>query len=130
MGHTHGKIHNFCIDKTDTSILPATAVDQCRMITQTRGFVSLEQVVGGEDNDGLVADNSGFNNNIDNEMAEDNAAVPTELLGAGEHYEDVSQEKRQEQRRKYKGMRLPRELLSEDIVLENNYQRPRPRGTK
>ena len=101
------------------------------MITQTGGFVSLQQVVGAEgNNDGMVGGDNGLNNNINNETADDNAAVPMELLGAGEHFEDVAQEQRQEQRRRYHGIRLPRELLAEDIVLENNYQRPRPRGTK
>jgi hypothetical protein len=101
------------------------------MITQTGGFVSLQQVVGAEgNNDGMVSGDNGLNNNINNETADDNAAVPMELLGAGEHFEDVAQEQRQEQRRRYHGIRLPRELLAEDIVLENNYQRPRPRGTK
>jgi hypothetical protein len=63
------------------------------MITQTGGFVSLQQVVGAEgNNDGIVGGDNGLNNNINNETADDNAVVPMELLGAGEHFEDVAQE--------------------------------------
>jgi DDE superfamily endonuclease len=115
-----GKLHNYCIDQTDTSILPATPVDQCRLMTQMGGFVPLDQ---------LVADNDEMNNN-NNEMADDNTTVPTQLLGGGEHFDDVPGEVRQAARRRYNGVRLPRERLAEDIVQENNYRRPRPRGTK
>jgi hypothetical protein len=58
------KIHNFCIDQADTSILPATSVDECRLLVQTGRFVPLDL---------LGADN--------NEMADDNTTVPTQLLG-------------------------------------------------
>jgi hypothetical protein len=98
------KIHNFCIDQTDTSILPATSVDQCRLMAQMGGFVPLDH---------LGADN--------NEMADDNTTVPTQLLGGGEHFDDVPEEVRQAARQRYNGVRLPRERLAEDIVQENNY---------
>jgi hypothetical protein len=114
-----GKLHNFCIDQTDTSILTATPADQCRLMTQMVGFVPLDQ---------LVADDNEINNN--NEMADDNTTVPMQLLGGGEHFDDVPGEVRQAARRRYNGVRLPRERLAEDIVQENNYRRPRPRGTK
>jgi hypothetical protein len=106
-----GKLHNFCIDQTDTSILPATSVDQCRLMAQMVGFVPLDHL--------------GTNNN---EMADDNTTVPMQLFGGGDHFEDVPEEVRQVAR--YNGVRLPRERLAEDIVQENNCRRPRPRGTK
>jgi hypothetical protein len=118
-----GKLHNFCIDHADTSILPATAVDQVRLVAQVGGFVPLDQVVAEEDNDESVGDNT-------NDMTTEGATVPTQLLGGGEHFEDVVLEVRQGRRRSYNGVRLPRERLAEDLVRENNYRRPRPRGTK
>jgi hypothetical protein len=44
-----GKLHNFCIDHADTSILPAIAVDQVLLVAQVGGFVPLDQVVAEED---------------------------------------------------------------------------------
>jgi hypothetical protein len=108
-----GKLHNFCIDQTDTSILPATSVDQCCLMAQIAGFVPLDH---------LGADNS--------EKADDNTTVPTQLLWGGEHFDDVPEEVQQAARWRYNGVRLPRERLAEDIVQENNYRQPQPRGTK
>jgi hypothetical protein len=111
----------FCIDQTDTTILPSTSVDQCRLMAQMGGFVPVDQ---------LVANNNEMKNN-NNEMADDNTTVPTQLLGGGEHFDDVPEEVQQVARRRYKNdVRLPRERLAEDIVQENNYRQPRPRGTK
>jgi hypothetical protein len=87
------------------------------------GFVPLDQVVAEEDNDESVGDNT-------NDMTTEGATVPTQLLGGGEHFEDVVLEVRQGRRRSYNGVRLPRERLAEDLVREYNYRRPRPRGTK
>jgi hypothetical protein len=50
-------------------------VDECCLLVQTGGFVPLHH---------LGADN--------NEMADDNTTVPTQLLGGGEHFDDVPEE--------------------------------------
>jgi DDE superfamily endonuclease len=107
------KLHNFCIDQDDISILPSTSVDAFRLATQTNGSVPLED---------LDVD--------DDDMTDSNTTAPTQLLGGGEHFDDLPLDVRQLSRRRYVGVRLPRELLAEDIVRENNYRRPRPKGTK
>ena len=64
------------------------------------------------------------------DMADDNTTVPRQLIDGGDHFDDLPSDIRQLSRRRYLGVRLPRELLAEDIVRENNYRRPRPKGTK
>jgi hypothetical protein len=108
------KIHNFCIEQTDTSILPVLPEDKFRLVTQPSGSIPLED--GGAHNDRM-------------DEGIDNGVVPVQLIGGGEHFEDVPAEIRQMTRRRYNNIRLPREKLAEDTVMENNYQRPRPRGT-
>jgi hypothetical protein len=109
------KIHNFCIEQTDTSILPVLPEDEFRLVTQPNGFVQLED--GGAHDDRMDA-------------TIDDGAVPVELIGGGEHFEDVPGEIRQVRGRRYNNIRLPREQLAEDSVRENNYRRPRPIGTR
>ena len=65
------KIHNFCIDQDDTSILPSTSVDELRLASQTNGSVPLEHLDG--DND---------------DMADDNTTVPRQLIDGGDHFDD------------------------------------------
>jgi hypothetical protein len=71
--------------------------------------------------------------NVDNDdrMDEkvDDGVVPVQLIGGGEHFEDVPGEICQIRGQRYNNIRLPREQLEEDSVRENNYRRPRPRGT-
>jgi hypothetical protein len=37
------KIHNFCIEQTDTSILPVLPEDEFRLVTQASGDIPLEE---------------------------------------------------------------------------------------
>lgn len=106
------KIHNFCIDKTDTNILPMTASDELRLLRNEFGSVPLDEST-------LVLDDG----------SQEEILVPRQLIGAGDHFEDIPREIREVRRRGYNDTRLPREVLAEDYVRENNYQRPRPRGT-
>jgi hypothetical protein len=108
------KIHNFCIEQTDTSILPVLPEDEFRLVTQPSGSIPLE-------------DRGAHDDRMDEDI--DNGVVPVQLIGGGEHFEDVPGEICQMTRRRYNIIRLPREKLAEDTVMENNYQRPRPRGT-
>jgi hypothetical protein len=105
------KLHNFCIDNTDTNILPSLPADEMRMMSRASGSIPLEAATTG--NDGNTTD----------------IPVPTQLIGGGDHFEDVPREIREGHRRRYNDTRLPRERLAEDIVRENNYRRPRLRGT-
>ena len=108
------KIHNFCIEQTDTNILPMTAGDEYRMLSRGVGSIPLEEAtLLGVQHDGNTED----------------YRVPRQLIGAGDHFEDVPREIREVRRRTYNDVRLPRERLAEDYVREHNYQRPRPRGT-
>jgi hypothetical protein len=104
------KIHNFCIDQDDTSILQSASVDELRFALQTNGSVPLEH--------------------LDVDIADDNTTVPRQLIDGGEHIDDLPSDIWQLSRRRYLGVQLPRELLAEDIVRENNYRQPRPKGTK
>ena len=108
------KLHNFCIDQADTRILAMTARDEFRLLSREAGSVPLEDATVME---GVENDNR------------DEYRVPRQLIGAGDHFEDVPREIREIRRRAYNDVRLPRERLAEDVVRENNYQRPRPRGT-
>ena len=103
------KIHNFCIDQTDTNILALTDADELRLLSNELGSVPLDDI---EDSDETT-----------------DHRIPTQLIGAGEHFEDVPRGIREIRRRSYSEIRLPRERLAEDYVQGNNYQRPRPRGT-
>jgi hypothetical protein len=105
------KIHNFCIDQTDTAILPITAGDELRLVSRNSGSIPLEELTGYDH--GTVDENR----------------VPRQLIGGGDHFEDVPRDVREGRRRRYNEIRLPRERLSEDVIRENNYRRPRPRGT-
>ena len=58
-----------------------------------------------------------------------NQRIPRQLIGGGEHFQDVPREVRESRRRIHSDMRLPRERLAKDYVRANNYRRPRPRGT-
>ena len=105
------KIHNFCIDHTDTIILPNTASDELDLMTRVTGSIPLEEVCTRDDGD-----------------SEGNF-VPRELIGGSDHFDDVPREVRASRSRSFIDIRLPRERLAEDYVRENNYRRPRPRGT-
>jgi hypothetical protein len=107
------KIHNFCIDQNETSMIPSTSVDELRSASQANALVPLEL----------------FNGDYD-DMADGNTTVPRQLIGGGEYFDDLPSDIWQLSRRRYLGVQLPRELLAEDIVKENNYLRPRPKGTK
>jgi hypothetical protein len=64
-------------------------------------------------------------------MAQMGGFVPLDHLGAGNNeMADDNTTVRQAARWRYSGARLPRERITEDIVQENNYWRPQPRGTK
>jgi hypothetical protein len=116
-------IHNFCIEQTDTSILPVLPEDEFWLVTQASGSIPLED--GGAHND-RMDENVDNNDRMDENV--DNGVVPVKLIG-GEHFEDVPGEICQIRGQRYNNIRLPREQLAEDAVRENNYQRPRPRGT-
>lgn len=107
------KIHNYCIDKQDTNILPMTPADELRLVSNALGSVPLDDVIG----DGEAA-------------MENRTGIPTQLIGAGDHFDDVPREVRDGRRRELQNVRLPRERLAEDYVRENNYRRPRPRGLR
>ena len=106
-----GKLHNFCIDRTDTNILPSTEGDELDLLSRDTGSIPLEATNGNEG--GSTDDN----------------LIPRQLIGGGDHFEDIPRGVREVRRRMYQDVRLPRERLAEDYVRENNYQRPRPRGT-
>jgi hypothetical protein len=107
------KLHNFCIDQTDTNILPMTATDKLRLMGRMTGLVPLDE---GKSFDDGTADGM-------------NQRIPRQLIGGGEHFQDVPREVRESRRRIHSDVRLPRERLAKDYVRENNYRRPRPRGT-
>ena len=65
------KIHNFCIDQTDTNVLPMTAMDKLTLMTNQFGSVTLDVSTRGEENNG------------------EEVLVPGELIGGGDHFEDV-----------------------------------------
>ena len=108
------KLHNFCLDQADTRILAMTAGDELKLLSREVGSVPLEDaiVMEGVEND-----------------SRDEYRVPRQSIGAGDHFEDVPREIREMRRRAYNDVRLPRERLAKDVVRENNYQQPRPRGT-
>jgi len=106
------KIHNFCIEQNDTNIPPMTAGDELALMTNEMGSVPLDVY----EDDGHDEETVG-------------QRIPTQLIGASDHFHDVPREIRAIRRRSYTDTRLPRERLAEDNVRENNYRRPRPRGT-
>ena len=108
------KLHNFCINQKDTNIAPMTAADELRLMTNEIGSIVLE-------NSTAVGDDG----NVD---GANEYMIPRQLIGAGDHFEDVPREVRDSRRRSFLDSRLPRERQSEDYVQDNNYQRPRPRG--
>jgi hypothetical protein len=85
------KIHNFCIDQDNTSILPSTSVDKLRLVSQTNGSVPLEHLDGDYD-----------------DMADDNTTVPRQLIDGGEHFDDLPLNIWQLSRRRYLGVPPPR----------------------
>ena len=107
------KLHNYCIDEQDTNILPMTAADELRLVSNALGSVPLDEV--STDGDATM---------------ENRVGIPTQLLDAGDHFDDVPREVRDAQRRAFQETSLLRERLSEDYVRENNYRRPRPRGQR
>ena len=84
------KIHNYCIEQKDTNILPMTAADELRLMSNEMGSVSLDDTA-----------------TVDNVSGE-GRSIPRQLLGAGEHFEDVPREIRDIRRRSYNDTRLPR----------------------
>jgi hypothetical protein len=108
------KLHNFCIEQTDTFILPVLPEDEFRLVTQPSGSIPLED--RGAHDDGM---DGAHDDGMDDDG--DDGVVPVQLIGGGEHFEDVPGEVRQITRRRYNNIRLPRELLAEDTVRENNY---------
>mgnify|MGYP002784929136 FL=1 len=105
------KIHNFCIDQTDTIILSNTAADEVDLMSRETGSIPVDVT------------------NYDEDGTHDDSWTPSQLLGGSEHFDDVPRQIRVTRRRLYNDVRLPRERLAEDYVKENNYRRPRPRGT-
>jgi len=110
------KLHNFCIDQKDNNIPSMTDADELRMVSNGTGSVSLVHEEINAVHDGTSGDGTA------------ETRIPRELIGAGDHFDDVPREIRETRRREYSDIRLPRERLAEDYVRENNYQRPRPRG--
>ena len=105
------KIHNYCIDKQDTNILPMTGADELRLLSNVVGSVPLDEET-----------------DVNNGNADGLSRIPRQLIGGSDYFEDVPRGIREIRRRSYNDTRLPRERLAEDYVRENNYQRPRPRG--
>jgi hypothetical protein len=66
------KIHNFCIDRNETSMIPSTSVDEFRLASQANGSVPLEHLEGDYD-----------------DMAGDNTIVPRQLTDGGDHFDDL-----------------------------------------
>ena len=104
------KIHNFCIDQTDTMILSNTPADEVDLMSRGTGSIPVD---ASDYEDGT----------------HDDSWTPSQLLVGSKHFDDVPREIRITRRRLYNDVRLPRERLAEDYVKENNYRRPRPRGT-
>jgi hypothetical protein len=71
------KIHNFCIEQTYITILPLTAGDEIRMISRDVGSIPLEL-------DPTVIEVENDNN--------DDYRIPRQLIGAGDHFEDMQKQ--------------------------------------
>ena len=100
------KIHNYCIDQNNTNIFPMTAADELRLMSNGIGSVAIDESTGSDDGN------------------DEGIGIPRQLIGAGDHFEDVPREVRDFRRRTYNDTRLPRERLAEDFVTkterENN----------
>lgn len=94
------KLHNFCIDQRESiESLPA------------RDTSHLEQAGGVP----LVT-----NGNSD-------MLLPQQLIGGGEHFDDIDRNERRRYQRRFRNIQLPRERLLA-IILDQDLQRPPPRG--
>jgi hypothetical protein len=90
------KLHNFCIDENDISMLEQSADDSFRIANNELGFVALEEA-----------------NNCDD------VPIPVQILDGGNHFEDIPQpERRRDDRRgeQQDGVLLPRERLLQHVV--------------
>jgi hypothetical protein len=85
-------------------------------VTQASGSIPLEDGGAHDDRTDEKVDNE---DRMDENV--DNGVVPVQLIGGGEHFEDVPGEIRQIRGQRYNNIRLPREQLAEDSVRENNY---------
>jgi hypothetical protein len=97
------KLHNFCIEQTDTSILPVLPEDEFRLVTQASRSIPLED---GGAHDDRTDENLDNDDRMDENI--DDGVVPVQLIGGGEHFEDVPGEIRQIRGRRYNNIRLPK----------------------
>jgi hypothetical protein len=108
------RLHNFCINEKDSNNTPEPLADDVANIAIDGGLISPQ------------FDHQMSADNYDNERDR-----VTALLDGGHHFDDVHKYTREQQARRYdvQEQQLPRtRLLS--IIVENDYRRPRPKGTE
>ena len=89
------KLHNFCIDQSrerDAGIPEVLATDQVTHITANGGFVALDEVPNAD------------------------APVPTQLLGGGEHFDDIPLPQRRTRNASEYEKSLPRYRLLQKVI--------------
>ncbi len=97
------KLHNFCIGESNVhERLPPRMYhrDRFHIMNADGGYVSLS-----------------------NDDPQQNTLVPTELLHAGEHFDDVPYNVRRSRSRQSRGTELPRTVLFE-MIADGHWQRP------
>jgi hypothetical protein len=102
------KLHNFCIGESNVhERLPPRMYhrDRYHIMNVNGGYVSLS-----------------------NDDPQQNTLVPTELLHAGEHFDDVPCNVRRSRSRQSRGSELPRTVLFE-MIADGHWQRPTRLGT-
>ena len=100
------KLHNFCIERNDMNHLaPLISTDEFNLQSSQSGSIILDNLSGGDD------------------------AVPTELIGGGDHFDDIPRDARREAIRRHGGIDavLPRESMAMQVA-ESGLRRPRIRG--
>ena len=93
------KLHNFCIDEVDSSLLQSLNIDTAHMMNNEDGYVPMD------------ASN------------EHGVPVPRALMSAGHHFRDISQNERQQQERCNPEGTLPPQYLLQQVI-DSHLRRP------
>jgi hypothetical protein len=93
------KLHNFCIDEVDGSLLQSLNIDNAHMMNNEDGYVPMES------------------------SREHGVFLPRALMSAGHHFQDISRNERRQRERCNPEGTLPRKHLLQQVI-DSHLKRP------
>jgi hypothetical protein len=93
------KLHNFCIDEVDGSLLQSLNIDNAHMMNNEDGYVPMES------------------------SKEHGVSMPRALMNAGHHFQDISRNERRQRERCNPEGTLPRQRLLQQVI-DSHLKRP------